>query len=155
LVRRLAEENQIDLEQVQGTGTGGRITKKDIMAVIESGGVRAASEAARPALQPVPQPQRAEAQAGDREEVRSISHIRKRIAENMVASLQSTARAWNSVEVNMENIVRLRAQAKDRFKEREGVSLTYMPFLVRAVVDALQAYPDVNARLDLEQGTRR
>jgi pyruvate dehydrogenase E2 component (dihydrolipoamide acetyltransferase) len=153
LVRRLAEENQIDLEQVQGTGTGGRITKKDITAVIESGGARAAPEAARPALQPVPQPQRAEAEAGDREEVRSISHIRKRIAENMVASLQTTARAWNSVEVNMENIVRLRAQAKDRFKEREGVSLTYMPFLVRAVVDALQAYPDVNARLDLEQGT--
>jgi pyruvate dehydrogenase E2 component (dihydrolipoamide acetyltransferase) len=152
LVRRLAEENQIDLEQVQGTGTGGRITKKDIMAVIESGGARAAPEA-RPAPQPVPEPQRAGVEAGEREEVRPISHIRKRIAENMVASLQSTARAWNSVEVNMENVVRLRAQAKDRFKEREGVSLTYMPFLVRAVVDALQAYPDVNARLDLEQAT--
>jgi pyruvate dehydrogenase E2 component (dihydrolipoamide acetyltransferase) len=155
LVRRLADENQIDLQQVQGTGTGGRITKKDITAVIESGGARAAvaPAEARPALQPVPQPQPAGAKAGEREEVRPISHIRKRIAENMVASLQTTARAWNSVEVNMENIVRLRAQAKDRFKEREGVSLTYMPFLVRAVVDALQAYPDVNARLDLEQGT--
>jgi pyruvate dehydrogenase E2 component (dihydrolipoamide acetyltransferase) len=153
LVRRLAEENQIDLDQVQGTGTGGRITKKDIMAVVESGGASAAPEAARPALQPVPQPQKAGAEAGEREEARPISHIRRRIAENMVASLHSTARAWNSVEVNMENIVRLRAKAKERFKEREGVSLTYMPFLVRAVVDALQAYPDVNARLDLEQGT--
>jgi pyruvate dehydrogenase E2 component (dihydrolipoamide acetyltransferase) len=154
LVRRLAEENQINLEQVQGTGTGGRITKKDIMAVVESGSARAEAPAeARPALQPVPQPQRAGAEAGDREEVQPISHIRKRIAENMVASLHSTARAWNSVEVNMENLVRLRTKAKDRFKEREGVSLTYMPFLVRAVVDALQAYPDVNARLDLEQGT--
>jgi 2-oxoglutarate dehydrogenase E2 component (dihydrolipoamide succinyltransferase) len=154
LVRRLAEENRIDLERVQGTGTGGRITKKDIMALIESGGAAqpAAEGGAQPALQPVPQPQPAGAEAGEREETRPISHIRKRIAENMAASLHSTARAWNAVEVDMENIVRLRARAKDRFKEREGVSLTYMPFLVRAVVDALQAYPDVNARLDLEQG---
>jgi pyruvate dehydrogenase E2 component (dihydrolipoamide acetyltransferase) len=154
LVRRLAEENRIDLERVQGTGTGGRITKKDIMAFIESGGAAqpAAAGGAQPALQPVPQPQPAGAEAGEREETRPISHIRKRIAENMAASLHSTARAWNAVEVDMENIVRLRARAKDRFREREGVSLTYMPFLVRAVVDALQAYPDVNARLDLEQG---
>jgi pyruvate dehydrogenase E2 component (dihydrolipoyllysine-residue acetyltransferase) len=151
LVRRLAEENQIDLDQVQGTGTGGRITKKDIMSFIESGGAaRPAAAGAR--LTPVPEPQPAAAAPGEAEEVRPISHIRKRIAENMVASLHTTARAWNSVEVNMENIVRLRARAKDRFKDREGVSLTYMPFLVRAVVDALQAYPDVNARLDLDQG---
>jgi pyruvate dehydrogenase E2 component (dihydrolipoamide acetyltransferase) len=154
LVRRLAEENQIDLEQVQGTGTGGRITKKDIMGFIESGrAARPAAAPAGPALQPVPEPQPAAAAAGEAEEIRSISHIRKRIAENMVASLHSTARAWNAVEVNMENIVRLRGRTKDRFREREGVSLTYMPFLVRAVVDALQAYPDVNARLDLENGT--
>jgi pyruvate dehydrogenase E2 component (dihydrolipoamide acetyltransferase) len=154
LVRRLAEENQIDLEQVQGTGTGGRITKKDITAFIESGGAaRPAAAPSGPALQPVPQPQPAAAAGGEAEEVRQISHIRKRIAENMVASLHTTARAWNAVEVNMENIVRLRARAKDRFRDREGVSLTYMPFLVRAVVDALQAYPDVNARLDLDQGT--
>jgi pyruvate dehydrogenase E2 component (dihydrolipoamide acetyltransferase) len=154
LVRRLAEENQIDLEQVQGTGTGGRISKKDIMGFIESGGAARPSPApSGPALQPVPEPQPAAAAAGEAEEVRPVSHIRKRIAENMVASLQTTARAWNAVEVNMENVVRLRERAKDRFKEREGVSLTYMPFLVRAVVDALQAYPDVNARLDLEKGT--
>jgi pyruvate dehydrogenase E2 component (dihydrolipoamide acetyltransferase) len=152
LVRRLAEENRIDLERVQGTGTGGRITKKDIMAFIDGAAQPAAAGGAQPALQTVPQPQPAGAEAGEREETRPISHIRKRIAENMAASLHSTARAWNAVEVDMENIVRLRARAKDRFKEREGVSLTYMPFLVRAVVDALQAYPDVNARLDLEQG---
>ncbi|MGH2710466.1 MAG: dihydrolipoamide acetyltransferase family protein, partial [Actinomycetota bacterium] len=87
------------------------------------------------------------------ERVVEISHIRKRIAENMVASLHQTARAWNLVEVNFENIVRLRTKAKDRFKEMEGMSLTYMPFLARAVCDALRAYPDVNARLDLEAGT--
>jgi pyruvate dehydrogenase E2 component (dihydrolipoamide acetyltransferase) len=162
LVRRLADENSIDLTQVQGTGTGGRITKKDLMAFIESGGAAAPApaEAAQPQLQAVPQPEEApravpaaQRAAGEREEAKPISHIRKRIAENMVASLQSSARAWNLVDVNMENLVRLRSKAKDRFKEQEGVSLTYMPFLVRAVCDALRAFPDVNARLNLEEGT--
>jgi 2-oxoglutarate dehydrogenase E2 component (dihydrolipoamide succinyltransferase) len=158
LVRRLAEENSIDLNQVQGTGTGGRITKKDITAFIEGGGAAAPAAPAAPRLEAVPQPAAAPAPAaqrpaGEREEVRPISHIRKRIAENMVASLQSSARAWNLVDVNMESIVRLRSRAKDRFKEQEGISLTYMPFLVRAVCDALHAFPDVNARLNLEEGT--
>jgi pyruvate dehydrogenase E2 component (dihydrolipoamide acetyltransferase) len=157
LVRRLAEENQIDLNRVTGTGTGGRITKKDIMAFIESGAAEPAGPVAAPApaqaarLSAVPQPQAIP--AGEREEARPISHIRKRIAENMVASLQSSARAWNLVEVNMEDIVALRARAKDRFKEREGFSLTYMPFVARAITDSLLAFPDVNARLDLESGT--
>lgn len=157
LVRRLAEENGIDLQQVQGTGTGGRITKKDIMAVAQSGGATRAP-AALPTVEGAPQPAMAAppamaAATGAREEVRPISHIRKRIAENMVASLQSAARAWNLTEVNMENIVRLRAKVKDRFKQEEGFSLTYMPFLNRAVCEALQAYPDVNARLNLAEGT--
>jgi pyruvate dehydrogenase E2 component (dihydrolipoamide acetyltransferase) len=150
LVRRLAEEHEIDLNRVQGTGTGGRITKKDITAFIDSGAA-ARAPAAAPPLQAVPAPQAVP--AGEREEARPISHIRKRIAENMVASLQTTARAWNLVEINMESIVRLRAGAKDRFKEQEGFSLTYMPFVARAITDALLAYPDVNARLDLEAGT--
>ncbi len=163
LVRRLAEDNSIDLNRVRGTGTGGRITKKDVMAFVESGGAAApaaqaaeAPRAERPALRAVPQPEAApaaQAPAGDREEVRPLSHIRKRIAENMVASLQTSARAWNLIEVNMESIVRLRSRAKDRFKALEGMSLTYMPFVARAVCDALMTYPDVNARLDLESGT--
>jgi pyruvate dehydrogenase E2 component (dihydrolipoamide acetyltransferase) len=153
LVRRLADEHQIDLEQVQGTGTGGRITKKDITAFIEAGGPAPAAAAAPApaAAEAVPQP--APSAPAAEEETRPISHIRKRIAENMVASLQATARAWNLVEVNFEDIVRLRDRAKDRFKAQEGISLTFMPFLVRAVCDALAAYPDVNARLNLEEGT--
>jgi pyruvate dehydrogenase E2 component (dihydrolipoamide acetyltransferase) len=152
LVRRLAEEHNIDLSQVEGSGTGGRITKKDILSFIDSG------EAQRPALRAVPEQGAAPAPAGqipagEREQTVKISHIRKRIAENMVASLQTTARAWNMVDVNMENIVRLRARAKERFKEREGINLTYMPFVARAVCDALLAFPDVNAKLDLEAGT--
>jgi 2-oxoglutarate dehydrogenase E2 component (dihydrolipoamide succinyltransferase) len=157
LVRRLADENDIDLSQVQGSGTGGRITKKDIKAVIEAGGTR---PAAQPQLQAVPAPAEEPAAAppvhaapAQAEEVRPISHIRKRIAENMVASLHQSARAWNLVEVNFENIVRLRARAKDRFKQQEGIGLTYLPFLSRAVSDALVAFPDVNATLNLEEGT--
>jgi 2-oxoglutarate dehydrogenase E2 component (dihydrolipoamide succinyltransferase) len=163
LVRRLAEEHSIDLNRIRGTGTGGRITKKDVLGFVESGGAApaahpaeqaptapAAAEAERPALRAVPETAPA---ASEREEVRPISHIRKRIAENMVASLHASARAWNLVEVNMESIVTLRERAKDRFKAQEGISLTYMPFLIRAVCDALMTYPDVNARLDLEAGT--
>ena len=163
LVRRLADEHAIDLNRIRGTGTGGRITKKDVLGFVESGGAApaaqpaeqaptapAVAEAERPALRAVPETAPA---ASEREEVRPISHIRKRIAENMVASLHASARAWNLVEVNMESIVTLRERAKDRFKAQEGISLTYMPFLIRAVCDALMTYPDVNARLDLEAGT--
>ncbi|MGH2724780.1 MAG: 2-oxoglutarate dehydrogenase, E2 component, dihydrolipoamide succinyltransferase [Actinomycetota bacterium] len=152
LVRRLADKHGVDLSQVRGTGTGGRITKKDILAFVESGPPQPELKAVpEPEAQPTPPaPARAE---GEREEVVKISHIRKRIAENMTTVLNTTARAWNVVDVNMENIVGLRSRAKDRFKEQEGISLTYMPFLARAVCDALMTYPDVNAHLDLEAGT--
>ena len=158
LVRKLAEESGIDLSQVEGSGTGGRITKKDILAFIETGGAepeRRPLEVAPPAQAPAAPAEApaAPSVAAGREEVVPISHIRKRIAENMHASLQTSARAWNLVEVNMESIVKLRARAKDRFKETEGFSLTYLPFLARALCDTLRAYPDVNAKLDLEAGT--
>jgi 2-oxoglutarate dehydrogenase E2 component (dihydrolipoamide succinyltransferase) len=160
LVRRLAEENQIDLSQVEGTGTGGRITKRDVLAFVESRGAAEAAPAApaRP-LQPVPEPAAerealptpAAVGAGDREEAVPMSHIRKAIAKHMVASLQTSARAWNLVEVNMEAIARLRNRAKDEFKRREGISLTYMPFLARALCDALLSFPDVNGELRDDQ----
>ena len=160
LVRKLADEHRVDLSQVQGTGTGGRVTKKDILAFVGSGAPAAASAQPAPALRavpeeaPVPPPVAATAPAaGEREQVVQLSHIRKRIAENMAAVLHNSARAWNSVEVEMESIVRVRTRAKDRFKAQEGFSLTYMPFLGRAVCEALLAFPDVNARLDLEAGT--
>jgi 2-oxoglutarate dehydrogenase E2 component (dihydrolipoamide succinyltransferase) len=174
LVRRLAEEHSIDLTQVQGTGTGGRITKRDIQGFIDSGGAAApaaaaapapatapaaaavqrvaptaapAAPAAAPAPAPAPAPVAASAEPGAREEVRPVSHIRKAIAKHMVGSLQTTARAWNLVEVNMEHVAQLRNRAKDAFKAAEGISLTFLPFVSRAVCDALLAFPDVNAEL--------
>jgi 2-oxoglutarate dehydrogenase E2 component (dihydrolipoamide succinyltransferase) len=160
LVRRLAEENQIDLGKVQGTGTGGRVTKKDVMAFLESGGPAKGEQdgkAEAPAAQAEPAQPKAQEQpaaatkTGEREEAIPLTRMRQSIAKHMVASIQTSARAWNLVEVNMENIVRVRNAAKDAFKEREGLSLTYMPFVAKAVCDALLAFPEVNAELRDEQ----
>jgi 2-oxoglutarate dehydrogenase E2 component (dihydrolipoamide succinyltransferase) len=90
----------------------------------------------------------------DAEEIVPMTHIRKAIAQHMLSSVQSTARAWTMVEVNVERLVRLRTRAKEDFERKYGVKLTYLPFVVRATIDALQAFPDVNARLDGENIVR-
>jgi pyruvate dehydrogenase E2 component (dihydrolipoamide acetyltransferase) len=154
LVRKLAEEHGIDLSQVRGTGTGGRITKNDVLSFVSSGGAgtpapAAASAQAEPA--PAAAPVRAAAPsptAGQGEEVVPMSHIRKAIAQHMLAAEQTTARAWTLVEVNVDHLVKTRARTKESFKEKYGVNLTYLPFVVRATTDALLEYPLVNARLD-------
>jgi len=144
LVRRLANEHDLDLAQVEGTGTGGRITKKDVEAVIAAGGTAAAprgeAASAAPAVAPA-------APAGASEEIVPMTHIRKAIAQHMLGSLQTSARAWTMVEVNLENLVRLRERSKDSFQEKFGAKLTYLPFVVRATCDALLEYPTVNAEL--------
>jgi pyruvate dehydrogenase E2 component (dihydrolipoamide acetyltransferase) len=165
LVRRLADEHQVDLGQIQGTGTGGRITKNDILAFVGSRGEAAPAAApaatAAPATAQAPAPSapapaaapaaplRAPA-AGQGEEVVPITHIRKRIAEHMLGSTQTTARAWTLVEVSVDHLVKIRERTKDAFRQKYGVNLTYLPFVVRATVDALLEYPYVNARLDGE-----
>jgi 2-oxoglutarate dehydrogenase E2 component (dihydrolipoamide succinyltransferase) len=157
LVRRLASEHDVDLSQVRGTGTGGRITKGDVMAAIGSGATRPAATAEPAAAAAPAQTQPAQtaqpvsiapAAAGEGEDVQPVSHIRRAIAEHMLASTQQTARAWTLVEVNVDHLVKLRERAKDEFERKHGVKLTYLPFVVRAAVDALQAYPQVNSRLD-------
>jgi 2-oxoglutarate dehydrogenase E2 component (dihydrolipoamide succinyltransferase) len=181
LVRRLAEENQIDLSQVTGTGTGGRITKKDVMAFMESraerpqpvpepqpqpGPIPQPEPMPRPEPvpqpmprpepmpqpEPIPQPPAVAASVeGAREEAIPLSRMRQAIAKHMVASMQTSARAWNLVEVDMENVVRTRQAAKDSFRQREGSNLTYMPFVARAVCEALLAFPEVNSELREDQ----
>jgi pyruvate dehydrogenase E2 component (dihydrolipoamide acetyltransferase) len=151
LVRKLAEEHHLDLSAIEGTGTGGRITKNDVMAAVARGGATAspviAPATAMPALRAVPAP----ALAGAGEEIVPMSHIRKAIASHMLGSLQTTARAWNMVEVNMENIFRMRERSKETFAASEGFSLTYTPFMTRAVTDALLTYPMVNSELRGEE----
>ena len=144
LVRKLAEEHGVDLATVSGSGGGGRITKKDVMAAAAGGG---SAGVPTPRLRAVPTP--AVARAGD--EVVPMSHIRKAIASHMVGSLQTTARAWNMVEVNMETVVRLRESSKEAFAAREGFNLTYTPFVTRAVTEALLEFPMVNAELRGEE----
>ena len=156
LVRRLAKEHDLDLAQIPGTGSGGRITKADVMAVISSGGARAVAPATAGATgpeiapaQPMPAPS-----AGIGDEVVPVSHIRRAIAEHMLASTQGTARAWTMVEVNVDHLVKLRERVKDAFQERYGIKITYLPMVVRATVDALLEYADVNARLEGENIVR-
>jgi 2-oxoglutarate dehydrogenase E2 component (dihydrolipoamide succinyltransferase) len=159
LVRRLATEHGVDLAQVTGTGTGGRITKNDVLGFVASRG-QAASAVAPAATQAAPAPAVATASAPQPaaapavtqvpaagEEIVPVTHIRKLIGEHMKASLEVSARAWNAVEVNMENVARLRDRAKEAFKAREGFGLTYMPFVTKAVTDALLVYPMVNSEL--------
>jgi pyruvate/2-oxoglutarate dehydrogenase complex dihydrolipoamide acyltransferase (E2) component len=147
LVRRLAEENRIDLSHVRGTGTGGRITKRDVLAYVESGAAAQPAVPSAPAGAPSIPAHAASSVAEGAEEVIPLTRMRQAIATHMVASMQTSARAWNVVEVNMENVVRTRDAAKDAFKAREGIGLTFMPFVARAVVEALAAYPYVNAEL--------
>ncbi len=156
VVRKLAEENRVDLSQVQGTGAGGRITRNDVLNHLD--GDAAPSAAPAPSLAPVapqapsqtaPAPQIAA--AGEREEIVPMSHIRKAIATHMVQSLQTSARAWNMVEVDLEHVAKLRERAKEPFKQREGFNLTYMPFVSRAVCEALLTHPMVNAELRGEE----
>ena len=160
LVRKLATEHGVDLSQVAGTGTGGRITKNDVMSFVAAGG-RGAAPAAAAAVAPMPEAPPAPpptpmpaAVAGQGEEIVPVTHIRKAIAQHMLGSIQTTARAWTMVEVNVDHLVKLRERAKDAFREKHGVNLTYLPFVIRATADALLEHPDVNARLDGENIVR-
>jgi 2-oxoglutarate dehydrogenase E2 component (dihydrolipoamide succinyltransferase) len=156
LVRRLAEEHQVALDEVEGTGTGGRIRKQDVLRYVAEKGARpaakpAASAEPAPEKEVVPPREAAPAAAvGGREELVPWSNIRRRTAEHMVASHLETARAWNAVEADWTNIVQLRTKVKDAFKVREGFSLTYMPFLAKVLCDAIMQMPEVNATYDAE-----
>lgn len=164
LVRRLADEHDVNLDEVEGTGTGGRIRKQDVLKFVEA---RKARPQARPAASAEEAPQRAPeerpapaerapaAAAGDREELVPWSNIRRRTAEHMVASSREVARAWNAVEVDWSNVVEIRSRAKENFKQKEGFNLTYMPFLSRAVCETLVEMPEVNASFDEENQANR
>jgi 2-oxoglutarate dehydrogenase dihydrolipoamide succinyltransferase (E2 component) len=150
LVRRLAEEHDVNLDEVVGTGTGGRIRKQDVLRFVEERKGRPKEErepaaAGAPAREAPAAEKRA---AGAREELVPWTNIRRRTAEHMVASSRTVARAWNAVEVDWTNVVKLREQTKENFKQQEGVNLTFMAFLAKVVCDTLREMPEVNATFD-------
>ena len=146
VVRKLASENNIDLEQVSGTGSAGRITRKDIESVITSG-----TKTVQKPKEVSGQQKDKKAQA-DKPSSGEISRLRKRIAENMVMSKQTSAHVMTSVEVDYENVEILRSKHKKSFKEENGFSLTYLPFISLATIYALREYPVVNSSFDLDKG---
>lgn len=164
LVRRLADENSVDLDQVEGTGTGGRIRKQDVLKFVEEGKSKPAAKATEQAEEaPAPREERKEPEraakpaaasdrkAGERETLVPWTNIRKRTAEHMVASSREVARAWNAVEVDWTSVAKLRAQAKESFRAKEGFGLTYMPFLAKSLCETLLEMPVINSTYDAEQ----
>jgi 2-oxoglutarate dehydrogenase E2 component (dihydrolipoamide succinyltransferase) len=145
----LAAENNIDLTAVKGTGVGGRIRKQDVLAAADAKkappapAAAAAPAAASPAAPAAAAP--APALAHLRGTTQKANRIRQITAKKTRESLQATAQLTQTHEVDMTKIVALRARAKADFAEREGVNLTYLPFIARAVIDALKIHPNVNA----------
>ncbi len=155
VVRKLAADNGVDLAMVPGSGDGGRITRKDVEAFIASGSRGAPTPAAAaPAAAPATSAPAAPApMAPAGAEVQEIPRLRQRIAANMRNAKDTAAHVWTSVEVDFENVERVRQAHRASFKASEGYSLTYLPFIARATMDALNAYPVVNSRFELDAGT--
>ncbi|MGH2776415.1 MAG: dihydrolipoamide acetyltransferase family protein [Actinomycetota bacterium] len=158
LVRRLADEHSIELDQVEGTGTGGRIRKQDVLKFVERQKSKPAAVATEQAEEaPAPKEERkpsapaATREPGERETLVPWTNIRRRTAEHMVASSREVARAWNAVEVDWSNVAKLRAQAKESFRAKEGFGLTYMPFLAKSLCETLLELPVINSTYDPDQ----
>jgi 2-oxoglutarate dehydrogenase E2 component (dihydrolipoamide succinyltransferase) len=148
LVRKLARENNIDLAKVTGTGTGGRVTKQDILDFVEHRPAVETGLAASPA--PAPRPVSAPAPAVIPGDLVPMSQMRKIIAQRMIESRRTSAHVHCMFEVDMTRIVNLRNKLKNGFEQRYGARLTFMPFFVRAAIIALQQYPIVNSSLEAD-----
>jgi 2-oxoglutarate dehydrogenase E2 component (dihydrolipoamide succinyltransferase) len=170
VVARIASEHGVDPSSVQGTGRGGRVTKKDILAFVEAGGpppVEAPSQpdaappappaptTATPAAAPpapprpasIPQPQAAEAELAPGESAEPVTAMRRGIAEHMRRSLDTSAHVTSAIEVDMSRIVAARGKLKKEFQETYGVNPTYLIFVARAVTETLKDYPWINGEL--------
>ena len=158
VVARIAAEHDVDVSQIEGTGRGGRVTKKDILQHIESGPAQApaapAEEEAQAPAAPAPQKQPpapaaapAAAPAGAGEIVEPMSAMRKGIAEHMRRSLDTSAHVTSSIEVDMTKIASLRQKLKQEWADAYGVNPTYLAFVARAVVETLKDYPWINGEI--------
>ena len=156
LARRLAREHDLDLHAIPGTGTGGRVRKEDILAYIEQRNAAPASVAlVPPALAPVAQPiytapvaakpEPVTTIAGADEELMAPSRMRLAIAEHMVRSKRTSPHATTVVEVDMTNIAKWLEKNKEDFKKREGHSISFVPFVMKAVCEGIRKFPLINS----------
>jgi 2-oxoglutarate dehydrogenase E2 component (dihydrolipoamide succinyltransferase) len=143
LVKRIAKENQLDLDQVPGTGSEGRITKEDVLRWLSQHGPGSA-KAPAPST-PAQQAQSAGALTG---QAVPMSKMRAIIAQRMVESVRNSPHVYSVYKVDMTRIARLRERERVQFEQKHGVKLTLMPFIAAAAVDALKKYPIVNASVD-------
>ena len=162
LVRKLAAEKGVDVSTLAGTGVGGRIRKEDVLeaAAKAAAAAEAARVAATAAIAPAPAAAKAPARAAAPLEVSPLrgttekaSRLRQIIAERMVDALHSQAQLTTVIEVDVTKVARLRARAKNDFKAREGINLTFLPFFVLAAIEALKVHPKVNGLLEGNQIT--
>ena len=133
-VRRLAREHDVDLSLITGTGMGGRITRDDVLKYLDTKDLTPAVVATQP------QP----SETGD-EEYLPLTPVRRMIAEAMVRSVSQIPHAWSTVEVDVTSLVAARTAMRESFRQREGVDLTYLPFVLRALVETLKDNPTFNA----------
>ncbi|MDI9106832.1 dihydrolipoamide succinyltransferase [Serratia marcescens] len=140
-IRRLIAEHDLDAGAIKGTGVGGRITREDVEAHLVKGGAAAKPAAAAEAA---PQP----ALAGRSEKRVPMTRLRKRVAERLLEAKNSTAMLTTFNEINMQPIMDLRKQYGEAFEKRHGVRLGFMSFYIKAVVEALKRFPEVNASID-------
>ena len=150
LVRKIAKENEVDISQLQGSGVSGRVTKKDILEYLEQPPATGPSGTPGPSGKPPAPAQRPAAMtfaSGESVRIEPLSVMRKRIAHHMVLSKQTSAHVTTVFEVDFTIIDRLRKRFKEEFAER-GVKLTYLPFVVQAVITALREFPLLNASMD-------
>jgi len=171
LVRKIAQEQGLDIREIEGTGIYNRVTKNDILSFLENRKVTGApatgsvasgpSAATAPSAPPAPVSQPARMLAAepvprpalaitDRDEVVPMTKIRKITAENMILSKRTSAHVTTVFQVDYTNIAKLRERHKDAFLAKNGVKLTYLPFIFRAAIQALKEFPQVNASIDGE-----
>ena len=145
--RRIADERGIDIAAISGTGRGGVVSKPDVLSAGTSAPRPSAPSAPRPTA-PISPPRGNGAAPGERETREKMTTRRKRIAENLLQSQQSTAHLTTFNEVDMSAVTSLREKFKEKIEKEHGVKLTFMPFFVRAAVMALKQFPAVNAMID-------
>lgn len=157
LVRKIAKENSVDLNQVSGTGMGGRITKDDILGFIQkypAGGAQPSAPPSRPASTPTAPPQQAAAAPAPQlppptpGDLVPMSKMRSIIAQRMIESKHTSAHVHTVFKVDMTRVVRIRDRERSKFEARNGVKLTYMPFIARAVVAGIKQMPIINSSVE-------